>query len=318
MLVTPDVYRNALQFSSSLNRIIRLDSPITQGVSTQWFARAAFINDDFDSANELSKYERSEYGRLEVAMVGGWLNDLVAYVQDASWAGKRPDLLLRMVRTQLINRFKRLADLALEDLLMAIGTKNLAWFDAAQRQLREAHIGSNDLAVRVIQDLLTAIGEEEGDEAVLKVIDISYNNIWRSRYGLWFDMTALERLALSSEGMRAHYGGPGRRGDFEVTETADTYLMKFDPCGTGQILRRGDFERESEAYIPLESIGRVKKGSDWNNSTTGMPYYCTHCPILLEHLPMRDFGSVLRPVFFELDPSTPCSWSVPKVVSKKK
>jgi len=310
--VPSEIYSTALQFSPTLKRVIRMDGPSTQGVATQWFVRSAFLDSDLDTAIELAKHERSEYGRLEVAMVGGWLNDLVQYVQDAPWSGARSELMLRMVRTQLISRFKYLADLALEDLIAAIKSENLAWFDSAQRQLREAQMGSNDLAIRVIQDLLTAIGEEEGDEAVLKVTEISYENIWRARYGLWFEMPTLERLALSSEGMRAHYGGPGRRGDFVVTETDTAYVMTFDPCGTGQILRRGDLERETEAYIPLTSLGRIKEPSPWNNNQVGMPYYCTHCPILLEHFPIRDFGGVLRPVHFILDPEVPCSWIVPK------
>lgn len=316
--VPPDVYSTSLKFSKSLNRVIRLDSALTQGISTQWFSRSAFMNNNFVLAQEFVEYERSEYGRLEVAMLGAWLNDLVSYTESAKWSGNRAGLMLRTVNTQLIDRFKRLADLAVEDLTSAIRIENLQWFESAQRQLREAHIGSNDLVIRIVQDLLTAIGEEEGDSAVLKVTEISYENIWRARYGLWFEMSSLERLALSCEGMRAHNGGPGRRGDFAVSELPDSYVMTFDPCGTGQIMRRGDLEREVEAYIPLDSLGRVKEARDWNGKNPGMPYYCTHCPILLEHLPLRDFGSVLRPVLFELDPVAPCRWAVPKNTSKSK
>jgi hypothetical protein len=316
--VPTEIYLGSLQMSKTIGRVMRLDPAPFQGVSTQWFVRSAFFEGNYESAIELAKFERSEYGRLEDAMVGAWLNDLIAYVMNASWSGRRADLLLRMVGTQLIERFRRLADIALEDLIAAIDAKNSDWFERAQRQLREMHIASNDMGIRVIQDLMTAIGEEEGDDAVLAAMEISYNNIWRARYGLWFDMTALERLALSAEGMRSHYGGPGRRGDFEVIDLPDAYLLKFDPCGTGQILRRGDSDREKTAYIPISSLGKVKIGASWNQETKDMPYYCTHCPILLEHFPMRDFGSILRPVHFELDATIPCSWSVPKVAKRGK
>jgi len=311
--VPTEIYLSSLQMSKTFGRIMRLDPASYQGVSTQWFVRSAFLESNYDAAIELAEYERSEYGRLEVAMIGGWLNDLIEYVKNASWSGRRADLLLRMVGTQLIDRFRQLADIALEDLVAAIRSENYDWFERSQRQLREMHIASNDMGIRVIQDLMTAIGEEEGDEGVVAAMEISYNNIWRSRYGLWFDMTTLERLALSAEGMRSHYGGPGRRGDFEVIDLPDSYLLKFDPCGTGQILRRGDSDRETTAYISIANIGKVKDGASWNQETKGMSYYCTHCPILLEHFPMRDFGSVLRPVHFLLDEMIPCSWSIPKV-----
>lgn len=140
----------------------------------------------------------------------------------------------------------------------------------------------------------------------------SYKNIWEKRYELWFELTGHERLALSSEGMRAHYGGPGRFGDFTVQEHPDKFVMRFDPCGTGQVMRRGDDERDAESYLPVIELGRTKSPQDWSQGVEGMPYYCAHCPALMEYLPKESFGTELRPVFFDLDPRTPCTWAVPK------
>jgi hypothetical protein len=205
-----------------------------------------------------------------------------------------------------------LAEQAVADLEAAIGNMNAALFDSAQRQLREVHIASNDLTVRLVQDLLTEIQATGGDEAVLEAHELSYQRIWKPRYEAWFELTGHERLALSCEGMRVHYGGPGRYGDFLVVEREGDYLMRFDPCGTGQVMRRGDSERDPEPYIGPGPEGRARTAAPWNQNTAGMPLYCAHCPILLEYFPMRDFAAVLRPVLFDADPMRPCGWVVPK------
>lgn len=310
--VPRDVYLSGLRHNDKVGRLIRLDSPATQGVATQWFALSAFEDAEWELAWEYCVYERADYRRLAATVLGGWLEDLVAYVVAADWSGPRAADLVRSMRTQMGPRLEFLADQALEDLRLAIGDRNRRFFESGQRQLREAHIASNDLAVRMIQDLMTAVGEQEGDDAVLTVLDVSYQNIWKRRYAKWFELDAHERLALSSEGMRAHYSGPGRRGDFTVVERETDYLMVFDPCGTGQVMRRANDDRGAPSYLPVIAVGSTRTPAAWNQHTIGMPYYCAHCPALLEHFPLRDLTMMLRPVQFKLDPFQPCEWSIPK------
>lgn len=302
----------ALQHSPNLGRILRHDPPEFQGQASEWFTRSAFLDADLTQAAEYALYQREEYRRLDRTVVGGWLADVIGYVQEAPWSGEHADLLLHMDRTQLTSRLDRLAELAFADLLRAIESNNALAFDISQESMRELHIISNDLTVRLIQDLLTAIKLAEGDEAVVEVLDISYQHIWRGRYEAWFAMTDLERLALSVEGIRGHYGGPERHGDCVVKDMPDYFEVSFDPCGTGQVMRRGDSERESGSYIPLDAVGVASEAAAWNQDTPGMPLYCTHCPVLLEYFPMRDFDTILRPVLFNLDPTIPCRWRIPK------
>lgn len=310
--IPPNIRSMALQHSSSLGRILRHDPPEFQGQASEWFTRSAFIDGDLTQAAEYALYQREEYRRLDRTVVGGWLADVIGYVQDAPWSGEHAALLLHMNRTQLTSRLDRLAELAFADLLKAIESNNALAFDISQESMRELHIISNDLTVRLIQDLLTAVKLAEGDEAVVEVLDISYQHIWRGRYEAWFTMSDLERLALSVEGIRGHYGGPDRHGDCVVMDMPDYFEVSFDPCGTGQVMRRGDSERESGPYIPLDAVGVASEAAAWNQDTPGMPLYCTHCPVLLEYFPMRDFDTILRPVLFNLDPTVPCRWRIPK------
>ncbi len=312
MRLDTEVTETALVESPTFGRIIRLDAPPTQGVGTSWFTLSAFDDGNRDLAIAFARYERDEFRRLAATVLGGWLGDLIDWTTAAEWSGDQVAHFLRTARKQTWSRFDRLADMSLAQAEQAIAAGEREWLDAALATMREAHISSNDLAVRLIQDLLTAIAAAEGEAAVGETFRVSYEHIWKTRYELWFRLTGHERLALSSEGMRAHYGGPGRRGDFVVREQPDQYIMTFDPCGTGQVMRRGDDERESQSYLPIIELGSTKQPREWSQDKTGMPYYCAHCPALLEHLPRETFGTILRPVFFDINPRTPCSWAVPK------
>jgi len=311
-IVSRDTYTSALTHSPTFGREIRLDPAATQGVATQWFSLSAFDDGNEELAHAYSTYERDEFRRLAETVLGGWLGDLCSIAEQASWSGSQPEALLRLVRHQLWPRLERLTDEALDDIHAAISAGHRPWLIAAQRQLRELQIATNDLSVRSIQDLMEAIGAEEGDDAVVAALDVSYQHIWKERYQLWLQLSGHERLALSCEGMRAHYGGPDRRGDFEVIEREDDYLMAFNPCGTGQVMRRGDDPREPIVYLGDPTRGRTTQPADSNQDVVGMPYYCTHCPVLLEHFPLRDLGQILRPVLFNIDPAVPCKWIVPK------
>lgn len=312
MRLTSDITEHALVDSRSFGRVIRMDSPATQGVGTCWFTLSAFDDGNRELAVAYARYERAEFDRLAGTVLGGWLGDLLDWTEAAPWSGAQAPHLLRAMRQQTWARFDRLADLALAQAESAIVAGHREWLDAALESMREAHIASNDLAVRVIQDLLTAVGEAQGDEYVAETLRVSYEHIWKERYQLWFRLSGHERLALSSEGMRAHYGGPDRKGDFTVREFPDRYVMRFDPCGTGQVMRRGVDERDPVSYLPVIEVGSTKAGHAWSQNVEGMPYYCVHCPALMEHFPTETFGGPLRPVYFDLDPNVPCTWAVPK------
>lgn len=311
--VPPDVYRGALRTVGPVGRVLRMDPPPWQGTSTEWFTQSAFRAGDLGHAHDYADYERAEYRVIYDSVLTGWLADVVEYVSEAPWSlGQAMDRLLRMPREELWPRFERLADVALVVLHRTIDLGDEDSFEASQASLREVHTASNDLCVRWIQDLFTSLADHEGEEAVERVMQVSYERIWKNRYDAWFRLDPHERLALSSEGMRAHYGGPGRRGDFEVTETDDAYVMAFDPCGTGGVLRRENDLRDGAYFDDDRGVNVTEQ--PWSWGLTGVPWYCAHCPMLMEMFPLRDRGTVIRPVEFDPDPWGQTRWLVPKQI----
>lgn len=64
-----------------------------------------------------------------------------------------------------------------------------------------------------------------------------------------------------------------------VTEEPDRYVMRLDPCGTGGRLFRTQ-----------KSVGSTRKAYPWSWSKSGIPYYCTHCCLFQEILPIEERG----------------------------
>lgn len=167
----------------------------------------------------------------------------------------------------------------------------------------------HDFLVRWIQDLKTYIADKTGEESVMEAVRHTYEAGWKPRYQLWETMTPEEKLQLTVEGMRGHFSGPGRRGDVSIDEEKDRYVIRFDPCGSGQILRRGDPETGESPY-PTDGVN--KKAHDWTWNKTGVHWYCSHCCSVTEWMTMQDLGYPLRPVDYDHDPHKPCTWYIYK------
>jgi hypothetical protein len=89
-------------------------------------------------------------------------------------------------------------------------------------------------------------------------------------------------------------------GEFTVHEEPDRYVMRFDPCGTGGVLRRGDVETGG---APMETDGLTVTAADWNWNKTGVHYY-----VFLEKFPGLDWGFPVRPMDHVLNHHKPCTW----------
>lgn len=306
--VAPDVYRDAIRHVEGVGRELRMDAPQTQGVSTEWFTQSAFLDGAPEHAHRYVDYERAEYHVIYNSVLTGWLSDVLEYVAEASWSADGMARILRTPGGRLWEDLDALGGLAADTLHHAIERGDRAGFDLAQTMLREAHLRANDLCVHWIQDLFTSVAEHEGEDAVERVMRISYERIWRHRYRSWFALGGHERLALSSEGMRAHYAGPGRRGDFDIEAIEGGWVMSFDPCGTGGVLRRENELLDRPWFDDV--VGVNTRPAPWSWGLTGVPWYCAHCPMLLEHFPLQTHGAVVRPVAYDPDPWGRTRWVV--------
>src|SRR5207247_8097104 len=79
--------------------------------------------------------------------------------------------------------------------------------------MRVRYASLKDGLVVWIQELLGELSVESGEDAVLDSVLVAYENLWKQRYATWGEMTPLERVQLSVEGVRGHLAGQKRRGD---------------------------------------------------------------------------------------------------------
>ncbi len=95
-------------------------------------------------------------------------------------------------------------------------------------------------------------------------------------------LTPEELVVVIAEEFRAHFSGPGREGAIWVIEEADRYRIVLDPCGSGGRMRK------------TELFGVTKKTYPWSWNKSGVPYYCIHCAVMWEIIPIELRGYPIR------------------------
>ena len=108
----------------------------------------------------------------------------------------------------------------------------------------------------------------------------------------------LERnLYLVMEAMRAHLCGPDRDGTLGVEEDDDKWVVSFAPCGSGGRSMQGDdIEGTGSRVLAPYEFGVTRERHDWAWNQQGICYYCAHCCLALEKLPMERWGHPVRVV----------------------
>ena len=129
----------------------------------------------------------------------------------------------------------------------------------------------------------------------------------------------LERnLYVAIEAMRGHLVGPTRNGEMGVAEFDDRVEITFDPCASGGRTLRGDPDEGTPSRV-LEpyKFGVTTEKYDWAWNEEGVCYYCAHCCLVLQKLPIERWGTPVRVVDPPLwrgenDPTTrrACKWTV--------
>jgi hypothetical protein len=179
--------------------------------------------------------------------------------------------------------------------------------------LRDARIEVHDNQADWSWALLTLLQEALGEAAMGDAMRATMEPWLRERYAALGSMTAMEIFELTIEGMRAHFVGPGRRGEVIVRDEPDRWVMEFDPCGTGGRMRRGDPDRgqvprTDEPY----AFATVEGAYDWTWGKQGVCLYCAHCAVVNEILPIEQHGTPMRVTDYPKDPGDRCRWTVYK------
>jgi len=301
---------DVVAYSEVFDRLIRQDPPEQLGVPTQYLAMLALQRKDEESARILIRYMRQESDFIFDSMMTLWLQELLDFADNALGLA-RFHTLMRVPREHIWASLQRVGNDFLDDALTALSSGNSGEVDLALGHGRRVYKTMGDEVVKFVQDILTELASEIGDDGPVAALRGPYDHIWRKRYSTWESLTGEQRLQLSCEGMRAHFGGPTRQGEFRVDDEGNRFRMSFAGCGTGGVLRRGDVETGEGPYL---TVGTIKTPQAFSWGLTGMPWYCVHCSLYLEHWPVEETGVNRRPVIFVDNPESPVTteWLVYK------
>jgi len=144
----------------------------------------------------------------------------------------------------------------------------------------------HDLMVQMLDDFVTHIAVNQGEEEIEKVWRRIFTPFVKNRVAL--SPTVEETLQMDAEFARAHFG------DFTVVEEPDRYVLTCHPCGSGGRLRQ------------LREVKGTKKAYPWSWSKTGVSYYCIHCPLMWEIIPTEIQGYPIRINLLGDKPGDPC------------
>jgi len=158
----------------------------------------------------------------------------------------------------------------------------LKFIDYGYREVKMMH----DSMCSFVDDAFTYLANNFGEEEVYKVVRKRYEPV----ISRWLSDTpgVEESLQRGIEFQRGH-GGTST-----VTEEADRYVVRCDPCGSGGQLRR------------TKEVGTVKKAYPWTWGKSGIPIYCVHCPVMWEILPTEIRGYPIRINLCGDKPGEPC------------
>ena len=108
---------------------------------------------------------------------------------------------------------------------------------------------------------------------------------------------SFRNLYISLEAMRTHLVGPERRGDTDLEEFDDRWELRFDPCGSGGRILRGDpIEGTGSRVLAPYEFGVTQEEHPWAWNEKGVCYYRAHCNLALSTLPAERWGHPVRTV----------------------
>jgi hypothetical protein len=157
----------------------------------------------------------------------------------------------------------------------------LAFLDYAFIETKTVH----DSFCTWIEGLSTYVANFR-EEEIHKFLRIRYE----PRVRHWLSQTpgVKESLERGIEYQRAHGG------HCTIKEESTRYVVTCDPCGSGGQLRRG------------KDVGIAKKAYPWTWNKNGVSYYCSHCCVFWEIIPIEARGYPIRITLIGKKPEDPC------------
>lgn len=193
-------------------------------------------------------------------------------------------------------------------------------------EIRERWRQLHDRWVDLMSGILAHVAERFGEDALEHCYRHVLEPYFQERYTPYdlghqdYEQTIYRNLYLSFEAMRGHLCGPQRRGEIELSEDEDKWVLSFDPCGSGGRSNRGDpVEDTPPRPEPPYRFGVTQERHDWAWNEIGVCHYCAHCCLALERLPAERWGHPVRVVDSPLYPEETsgehpqkCTWTIYK------
>jgi hypothetical protein len=298
-------------YAEHLGRRVRVGSTQDQAISSYQKIRDAIQERRWDNAAQLANYFVDET-TVCFTLYRQWIADLLAFLRDggvpvADVAAADAQVVgkLALPDGRPYDRFRQwdefrgqveaFVGLAYREQEVAA----LHALDEFKETWRQLHDRDVDHTYGLMHEVKTRFGERSIGDMYDKLLVPLF--VWRYEKfdidkNLWSE--ALEMLVLVClEAARSHLFGPERRGDIEVVETEDRYIMRFDPCGSGGRTVRGDEIEGTPPRMQAPYNWSVsEEPHSWNHFQKGVCLYCSHCIRLMEEMPIDRFGYPVRVV----------------------
>lgn len=306
---TPAPDSTSIEFVPSIGRRARTDSWEDQKISTYRRIREAVAEERWDDAARLTNYFVDE-GRVCFGIYRQWIPDLNAFLREN---GVSPEDLAE-VNAQIVaklalpdgspwdpyeqwDRFLTAVEVTVKAAHRQDAEQTLALIDEAKETWRRCHDRDVDHTYGLMSEIVARFGESSigamWDKVIVPLFSWRYEKFDIDKSTWESSLSTL--MLVACEAMRGHLVGPERTGDFELIETEDRYILRFDPCGSGGRTIRGDTIEGTPARMEAPYGWTVsQEPHPWNHGQTGICHYCTHCIRLMEELPMDRFGYPVR------------------------
>jgi hypothetical protein len=324
-----------LSYSEVLGRRVRSGDWDDQKISTLDKIESALEAGDFAVAAELADFFKDEAAVVH-SIYRDWVPKLIDFLRDRGLddaeltaVNERILALLRTPDDRPFHARRLWAELEAKTrhFVMACGREDAAGASEALSDLHRSWLTLHDHDVDHIYGLMDVIVRTWGEEAIRDMWEDMVGGLFTSRYAKFdiaqysWDESLSTNIYLAMEAMRGHLVGPGRRGNFEFEEDDDRYTFRFDPCGSGGHILRGDQEvaHTPPRMEPPYNWAVLEEEHDFAWNKKGVCLYCTNCCVVMQLKPIDTFGypvRVVEPPTYPANKDVKCTWHVYKDPTK--
>lgn len=297
------------EFSEVLGRRVRMGAWEDQKVSTYRKIGSAIDEEHWDEGAELAAYFVDE-AQVCFSLYRQWINDLSGFLTDEGVPADELAAADAAIEAKLSlpdggpwNAHRQWDRFLVENraLTAALYRAQRDGAHAALDRMKETWRRCHDRDVDHVYGLMSEVQDRFGATGIARMYERLLVPLFAWRYQK-FDISThpwdegLETLMLvACEAMRGHLVGPERTGDFELVETDDRYILRFDPCGSGgRTIRGDDIEGTPARMDPAYGWDVTREPASFNHYTPGVCLYCAHCIVLMEEMPIDRFGYPVR------------------------